>query len=363
MADTKVSALPSILASGLAAGDLFLVIDVSANAGKNITKSQIDTLYVGANVMTAAGDMLIGGVSGAATRLAKGSDGQILQLTSGSPAWNPLSVAESNLSLTDITTGNASTSKHGLLPKLSNTASQFLNGQGSFVAVSDANLSVTDITTNNATTSAHGFLPKLNGSISQFLNGNGAWATPSGGGGGSPGGSDTQLQFNDGGSAFGGAAGLNWDKTASTFNIRVNTDFNLFFQYDAGTTSIYVNAYSDDHSAFCDYYFRASEITFQAFGAFAINSNTSDVTFSARSVIVNCPLAHTGNSLGFFSATAVSQQVANDALTDSTGGTPSTTLAAVSGTLDDADINNNFASLAAQLAKIRTLLTNYGLGS
>jgi len=35
---------------------------------------------------------------------------------------------------------------------------------------------------------------------------------PSGGGGGSPGGSDTQVQFNDGG-AFGGSAGLTWDKT------------------------------------------------------------------------------------------------------------------------------------------------------
>jgi hypothetical protein len=34
----------------------------------------------------------------------------------------------------------------------------------------------TDVTTNNANTSYHGLLPKLSGDTSQFLNGNGAWA-------------------------------------------------------------------------------------------------------------------------------------------------------------------------------------------
>ena len=39
----------------------------------------------------------------------------------------------------------------------------------------------TDITTLNASTSAHGLLPKLDNNSSHFLNGQGAWATPSGG--------------------------------------------------------------------------------------------------------------------------------------------------------------------------------------
>jgi len=39
------------------------------------------------NPMTAAGDIIIGGASGAPTRLARGTDGQVLTLTSGSPAW------------------------------------------------------------------------------------------------------------------------------------------------------------------------------------------------------------------------------------------------------------------------------------
>lgn len=45
----------------------------------------------------------------------------------------------------------------------------------------------------------------------KFLKANGTWAVPAGGGG-SPGGSDTQVQFNDGGS-FGGDSNFTWDKT------------------------------------------------------------------------------------------------------------------------------------------------------
>lgn len=39
------------------------------------------------NPMTSAGDVIYGGVSGAPTRLAKGTDGQILTLASGAPSW------------------------------------------------------------------------------------------------------------------------------------------------------------------------------------------------------------------------------------------------------------------------------------
>lgn len=39
----------------------------------------------------------------------------------------------------------------------------------------------TDITTLNASTSAHGLLPKLDNNSAHFLNGQGAWATPAGG--------------------------------------------------------------------------------------------------------------------------------------------------------------------------------------
>ncbi len=40
-----------------------------------------------------------------------------------------------------------------------------------------------------------------------------------GGGGGTPGGSDTQIQFNDGGSTFGGDSGLTYNKTTDTLTV------------------------------------------------------------------------------------------------------------------------------------------------
>ncbi len=45
---------------------------------------------------------------------------------------------------------------------------------------SDASISVTDVTTNNATTSAHGFLKKLDNSAAHFMDGQGNWSTPAG---------------------------------------------------------------------------------------------------------------------------------------------------------------------------------------
>jgi hypothetical protein len=47
-------------------------------------------------------------------------------------------------------------------------------------ATTDATLSTSDITTNNASTSKHGFLKKLDNSSTSFMNGQGNWATPSG---------------------------------------------------------------------------------------------------------------------------------------------------------------------------------------
>lgn len=71
----------------------------------------------------------------------------------------------------------------------------------------------------------------------------------------------------------------------------------------------------------------------------------------------------TTQKLGFFDKTPVVQPAgANQAaLTNSTGGTADGTLSAVSGTGDDADINNNFTELHVLLNEIRTVLVNLGL--
>lgn len=46
------------------------------------------------------------------------------------------------------------------------------------VTITDANLSTSDITTNNVSTSKHGFAPKLPNNTTQFLRGDGTWASP-----------------------------------------------------------------------------------------------------------------------------------------------------------------------------------------
>lgn len=46
----------------------------------------------------------------------------------------------------------------------------------------DANLSLSDITTNNSSTSQHGFLKKLSNSATEYMDGTGNWSTPGGSG-------------------------------------------------------------------------------------------------------------------------------------------------------------------------------------
>lgn len=52
-----------------------------------------------------------------------------------------------------------------------------LTGVGSAPAESD--VTFTDITTNNASTSKHGYLKKLDNNAAHFMDGTGAWSTPS----------------------------------------------------------------------------------------------------------------------------------------------------------------------------------------
>lgn len=65
-----------------------------------------------------------------------------------------LSIAESKITFTDITTGNASASAHGYLPKLSGSVTDVLKGDGTFGAISAGATAVrksADETVNNST--------------------------------------------------------------------------------------------------------------------------------------------------------------------------------------------------------------------
>ena len=72
-----------------------------------------------------------------------------------------------------------STSPSFTTPLLGTPTSGVLTNCSGYV---EANLTITDVTTNNASTSAHGFLKKLSNTATEFMNGAGNWAVPGGSG-------------------------------------------------------------------------------------------------------------------------------------------------------------------------------------
>lgn len=81
----------------------------------------------------------------------------------------------------------------------------------------------------------------INGNSEQVLYGNGVFAAITGGGGnGVPGGSNTQLQFNDDGD-FGGISALTFDKTTGNFTVTSNTDFSLSPSVDLSVANLHID--------------------------------------------------------------------------------------------------------------------------
>src|ERR1043165_9403733 len=100
--------------------------------------------------------------------------GASAQITRG----NFLKNADADMTPSDVTTNNVSSTKHGFAPKSPADATKFLNGAATpaFAAVKDSDLSTSDITTNDASTSKHGFLKKLDNNAAHFMDGTGAWS-------------------------------------------------------------------------------------------------------------------------------------------------------------------------------------------
>ena len=88
-------------------------------------------------------------------------------------------IVESDITLSDLTTDDVSSTKHGFAPKSPADATKFLNGAATpaYAQVKDSDLSTSDITTNNVSSTKHGFAPKNPNDATKFLDGTGAYDT------------------------------------------------------------------------------------------------------------------------------------------------------------------------------------------
>ena len=98
--------------------------------------------------------------------------------------------------------------------KAAQMAANTIKGNNTGATANAADLTATQTTAmlDAFTSAAKGLAPASGGGTTNFLRADGTWAAPAGGGGGTPGGADTQVQFNDAG-AFGGDADYTWNKT------------------------------------------------------------------------------------------------------------------------------------------------------
>jgi hypothetical protein len=90
-----------------------------------------------------------------------------------------LALKQNNISLTTTGTSGAATFD-GTTLNVPNYAGGVtsVNSLTGAVTITDANLSFSDITTNNASTTQHGFLKKLNSDATMFMRGDGEWMEP-----------------------------------------------------------------------------------------------------------------------------------------------------------------------------------------
>lgn len=155
--------------------------------GANITFSGGTLAAAGGGGITAlTGDVTASGTGSVAATIAAGAVtlSKMANLTASTILGNNTGLAATPIALTgaQVTAmlGLSTGSLKGLAPSSPSDATQFLNGAATpaYAAVKDSDLSTSDITTNNVSTSKHGFAPKAPNDVSKFLDGTGAWSSP-----------------------------------------------------------------------------------------------------------------------------------------------------------------------------------------
>lgn len=201
-------------------------------AGGGTGQTTATTGFNALSPMTTAGDIIVGGTSGAGTRLGVGSNTQVLTVVSGAPAW--AAAGSGSGTVNSGTSGqlayyaSTGTAVSGAASMATISGGALTLGVAGFNAGSTVYAGSTSGTTTLNTPAVSGAatgsltmptvamtLPTVQSTgTTQFLTATSggvcSWATPSGGG--SPGGSNTQVQFNSAG-AFSADANMTYPAT------------------------------------------------------------------------------------------------------------------------------------------------------
>src|SRR3990167_4381018 len=146
-------------ASGAGSGDLIAANNLSDVASAATSRTNLG-LAIGTNVQAYDAELAaIAGLTSAA---------DTVPTFTGSGTAALVTLAASNL-LGKGSSGSATNL----------TISGLSMGAGTVLTCSDATITLTDVTTNNASTSAHGFLKKLSNTATEYMDGTGAWSVPS----------------------------------------------------------------------------------------------------------------------------------------------------------------------------------------
>jgi hypothetical protein len=86
--------------------------------------------YISQFLLTTRGDMIYASAASVPARMAIGAAGKFVRSDGTDPSWQP--VADSDVSFTDITTGDVSITKHGYAPKAPNDSTKFLRGDATW---------------------------------------------------------------------------------------------------------------------------------------------------------------------------------------------------------------------------------------
>ena len=149
----------SIDGNGIISGSTFATN--STTVVNNLNADLLDGIHGSGftkSVMTNVGDIIVGTTGGAAQRLPIGSPNTVLHGSLTYPTYS--SVVEDDIVLSaGNSTNNATTTKHGFLPVLSDNSSQYLNGQGNWSIPSGVvnSYTSTSFTTQTGVTVTHSF--------------------------------------------------------------------------------------------------------------------------------------------------------------------------------------------------------------